>query len=58
MNRKKFFLIGSAAFLGFTFLKSNLLNFFKTKEKSGKRKLSVKINPSAVSRNRKEGSDA
>lgn len=58
MNRKKFFLIGSTVFLGITFLKKFPFSLFSKNEKLGKTKLSVKINPSAVSRNSKEGSNA
>jgi hypothetical protein len=58
IDRKKFFLIGSTSFLGITLLKRFPFNLVGRKDKSGNGKITVKINPSAVSRNSIEGSDA
>jgi hypothetical protein len=58
INRKKFFLISSTSFLGIALLKSLPFSPFAKKEKSGEGKLKVKITPSAVSRNSKEGTNA
>jgi hypothetical protein len=57
INRKKFFLTASTSFLGITLLKSLPFSLFVKKEKLSN-KLNVKINPSAVSRNHQEGSNA
>ena len=57
IDRKKFFLTASISFLGIAFFKSLPFRLFEKKEKRNN-KLNVKINPSAVSRNRKEGRNA
>lgn len=58
IDRKKFFLIGTASFLGAALLKSLPFSLFAKKDVAAKNKLTVKINPSAVSRNSKEGNNA
>jgi len=58
LDRKKFFLISSTSFLGIALLKNLPFNLFGKTDKSKKSKLTVKINPSAVSRNSKEGTNA
>jgi hypothetical protein len=58
INRKKFFLTASTSFLGITLLKSFPFSLLGKKDNAGNGKLKVKINPSAVSRNSKEGSNA
>jgi len=58
IDRKKFFLTASTSFLGIALFKSLPFGLFRKKDKVGNGKLKVKINPSAVSRNSKEGSNA
>lgn len=57
MDRKKFFLFSSTTVLGLTLLKSFPFNLFSKKNKYTNGKLKVRINPSAVSRSSKEGSN-
>ncbi|NWF89119.1 MAG: hypothetical protein HXY50_06605 [Ignavibacteriaceae bacterium] len=54
VNRKKFFLIGSTSFLGIALLKKLPFSLFRKKWKSNYRKIDVKINSSAISRQTKE----
>jgi hypothetical protein len=58
IDRKKFFLSASASFLGIALFKNLPFSLLGKKDKSVNGQLKVKINPSAVSRNSKEGSHA
>lgn len=58
INRKKFFTAAIASFLGITFLGKFPFKIFGNRTKLAERKLKVQINPSAVSRSKKEGRHA
>jgi len=58
IDRKKFFITASASFLGIALLKIFPFNLFGKHSKTKNGKIQVKINPSAISRNMKEGENA
>jgi len=58
IDRKKFFVTAATSFLGVTFLNKFPFSAFGQTSKSGNGKIKVKINPSAVSRRRKEDNHA
>ncbi|HAB52472.1 MAG: hypothetical protein A2315_05705 [Ignavibacteria bacterium RIFOXYB2_FULL_35_12] len=58
IDRKKFFLSAATGFLGITLLRKFPFNVFRKNSRSESGKIQVKINPSAVSRSRKEGGHA
>lgn len=58
VDRKKFFFTAAASFFGLTLLNKFPFNLFEKANKKNIGKIQVKINPSAVSRNMKEGEHA
>lgn len=58
IDRKKFFLTAATSFLGISLLNKFPFNLFEKNSKSENDKIQVKINPSAVSRNRKDDNHA
>lgn len=58
VDRKKFFLTAASGFLGLTLLSKFPFNLFGNNSKTNSGKIQVKINPSAVSRDMKEGDHA